>query len=247
MSETQENQSGLTRRDALKVLIATSGATALSALPTKWERPLVDVGVLPALAQTSPNQYTFNNEVESIEFEGPGADQLQYAVTAGWIVIAPQGTTVGDQAQSRMGDPLPPWIFSRPWLKVKRKWDVLSPPWTPVIKVKIKIKFSPLPGFVSSGKLKDDNDLWCFGISGLNLGNFIYYVTKLKIKKNKIEIEFLLPAVTGSGSFFEFLYPFFISCYFPLPILLDNGGSLFPGFYVGPGIFGDDVNSSFLK
>jgi hypothetical protein len=67
-----------------------------------------------------------------------------------------------------------------------------------------------------------------------------YYVTKLKIKKNQIEIEFWLPAF-GSG-----LYPFYLSGYFPFTIILLTGFALFPGYYVGPGIFGDQVGSSWL-
>jgi len=41
------------RRDALKALAATAGATTLATLPEKWTTPVVRVGVLPAHAQTS--------------------------------------------------------------------------------------------------------------------------------------------------------------------------------------------------
>ena len=45
----------LSRRDLLKALAATGGAiTATTMLPEKWTQPVVDVGVLPAHAQTSP-------------------------------------------------------------------------------------------------------------------------------------------------------------------------------------------------
>jgi hypothetical protein len=247
MSQTKEESSFLSRREALKTLIAAGGATALSTLPAKWEQPLVEVGALPALAQTSPNQYSFNHEIESITFEGEGGEQLQYAVLPGWIVIAPQGTTVGGKAAANGDTNLPPWILSQPWLKVKRKWEVVVPPWGCLIKVKIKIRFFALPGFSDDFDVPaDDTDFWCFGISGANLAAFSYYVTKLKINKRKIEIEFCLPAISGTGTF-QFLFPFYLSCYFPFQIVLLGGGSLFPGFYLGPGCFGDEVSTSFLK
>jgi hypothetical protein len=44
----------LTRRDALKVLGAAAGASALANLPSKWRTPVLTAGVLPAHAQSSP-------------------------------------------------------------------------------------------------------------------------------------------------------------------------------------------------
>jgi hypothetical protein len=41
------------RRELLKIVAATGGAVALSSLPNRWEKPLVEVGVLPAHAQAS--------------------------------------------------------------------------------------------------------------------------------------------------------------------------------------------------
>ncbi len=239
----------ISRRNALKALVATGGATALSTLPAQWERPLVQVGALPAFAGVvSPNQYSFTNEIESITFSGPGSDQLQAAAVPGWIVVAPVNTTVGTRSEDTFFPPgslLPPWIISRPWLKIKRRWGVLAPPWSGVIRVKIKIKFKA--HFTDSYILADDTELWCFGIAGGILSAFSYYIVKLKIKKHKIEFEYLLPAVIESGLL---LYPFFLSCYFPFDIRLVSGGSLFPGYYVGPGIYGSHVASkfsSFLK
>ena len=43
----------LTRRDAIKLLGAAAGATALANLPSKWSKPELVSGVLPAHAQTS--------------------------------------------------------------------------------------------------------------------------------------------------------------------------------------------------
>lgn len=50
---THSKPSKISRRDALKILTAATGATALANLPAKWSKPGVEVGVLPAHAQTS--------------------------------------------------------------------------------------------------------------------------------------------------------------------------------------------------
>jgi hypothetical protein len=43
----------LSRREALKLLAAATGAAALSTLPPTWSKPDLQIGVLPAHAQTS--------------------------------------------------------------------------------------------------------------------------------------------------------------------------------------------------
>lgn len=43
----------LSRRDAIKLLGAATGATLLANLPSKWSKPSLASGVLPAHAQTS--------------------------------------------------------------------------------------------------------------------------------------------------------------------------------------------------
>jgi hypothetical protein len=43
----------ISRRDALKILTAAAGAAALANLPPKWSKPSLEIGVLPAHAQTS--------------------------------------------------------------------------------------------------------------------------------------------------------------------------------------------------
>ncbi len=75
---------------------------------------------------------------------------------------------------------------------------------------------------------------WCFGMSGINPEQ--YYVVKSKVKKQKIEIVFPLPLI-ASG-----FYPFFLSLYFPTPIILVGGGSYQPGYFMGPGIYGDKIS-----
>ena len=51
-------QRTLSRRDALKILAALTGAAAISGVPAKWATPLVQVGALPAHAQCSPTETT---------------------------------------------------------------------------------------------------------------------------------------------------------------------------------------------
>jgi hypothetical protein len=43
----------ISRRDAIKILAAVAGAATLVNLPDKWTKPGMEVGVLPAHAQTS--------------------------------------------------------------------------------------------------------------------------------------------------------------------------------------------------
>jgi len=47
------NQKKLSRRDAIKLLGAATGASLLANLPSKWNKPELTGGVLPAHAQTS--------------------------------------------------------------------------------------------------------------------------------------------------------------------------------------------------
>lgn len=232
----------ISRRNALKAIVATGGATALATVPAKWESPLVNVGALPAYAQVSPNQYTFTNDIEDITFENDN-NQLQAAAVAGWIAIAPVGTTVGSRSTETFFPPgsiLPPWIISRPWLNIRRRWDIVVAPWPVAITVKIKIKFRVLPGFFEVDNVADGADIWCFGMAGNNLDLFSYYITKVKVKAKKVEISYSLPAIVSG------LYPFYLSLRFPFETIpLINGNSLFSGYYVGPGCFGHRVASSF--
>jgi hypothetical protein len=43
----------ITRRRLLQAIVATSGAVAITTLPSQWTKPIVDVGLLPAHAQGS--------------------------------------------------------------------------------------------------------------------------------------------------------------------------------------------------
>ncbi|MBI5962596.1 MAG: twin-arginine translocation signal domain-containing protein [Chloroflexi bacterium] len=48
----------ISRRDAMKILAAVAGAAALANLPSKWSKPELVEGVLPAHAQTSTILHT---------------------------------------------------------------------------------------------------------------------------------------------------------------------------------------------
>lgn len=50
---TEETSKRLSRRDALKLIGAATGAAVLANLPSKWTKPELVNGVLPAHAQTS--------------------------------------------------------------------------------------------------------------------------------------------------------------------------------------------------
>ena len=53
MNGRHPNQSTLSRRSALKALLATGSVAGLTTLPDRWQSPLIEVGMLPAHAQTS--------------------------------------------------------------------------------------------------------------------------------------------------------------------------------------------------
>jgi hypothetical protein len=229
------NQS-LSRRDALKALAATSGAVALSTIPNRWESPILQVGNLPAFAQGSqetviptngPADYPFENSVP--EFGGD-LSGLQIAPQDGWLVVAEDGQNVGASDYPWIDYP---WIISRPWIRIRRRWNVMIAPWPVHRKIKIKFQFANRTGHGSSRKIKDDAQFWFYGVSGAYPD--MYYVSKVKIRGNKIEIEFGLPAL-GSGFF-----PFFCSGFFPVAIPLIGGYFYYPGYYLGPGIVGDDI------
>jgi hypothetical protein len=60
-SMSQPKNKKISRRDAMKVLGAAAGATLLANLPSKWSKPELTNGVLPAHAQTSGILLTFTN------------------------------------------------------------------------------------------------------------------------------------------------------------------------------------------
>jgi len=55
MLSAEDQERKISRRRLLKIVATTGGATAASTLlPTKWTKPVVEVGLLPAHAQVTP-------------------------------------------------------------------------------------------------------------------------------------------------------------------------------------------------
>lgn len=50
-SQDHQEPEAVTRREVLKAMAAVTGAAALAGLPSKWKKPVVQVGALPAHAQ----------------------------------------------------------------------------------------------------------------------------------------------------------------------------------------------------
>jgi len=55
MNGPTEDSRSISRRKLLKVMVGAAGAAAVTTLPARWLKPIVDVGVLPAHAQLSGN------------------------------------------------------------------------------------------------------------------------------------------------------------------------------------------------
>ena len=53
-----ENKTPLNRRELIKLLLASGATVVVAFLPTKWIKPALQVGVLPAHAQTSGGSST---------------------------------------------------------------------------------------------------------------------------------------------------------------------------------------------
>jgi len=95
---TEEKKNQLSRRDALKVLGAAAGATALANLPSKWNSPELLSGVLPAHAQTSANLLAgpdtdiltcYGNFTSTVSII-PVRENIQMR----WIISNPSGMTI---------------------------------------------------------------------------------------------------------------------------------------------------------
>jgi hypothetical protein len=74
----------VSRRDAIKILTAVAGATALANTPARWSKPELKVGVLPVHAQTSvvTPVYTLTADAdEPVSFCGNQTIQLNSTAT----------------------------------------------------------------------------------------------------------------------------------------------------------------------
>lgn len=66
------------RREALKALAAAAGVVTLAALPKAWESPVLEVGALPAHAQTSAPPTIDNLQLEVSPSQACGDGLLLY-------------------------------------------------------------------------------------------------------------------------------------------------------------------------
>lgn len=98
-----EQPKKLSRRDAIKLLGAATGASVLASLPSKWTKPEVTAGVLPAQAQTSPTlpTVTTDNIIDEsdngtlMDFYGTVVSDGGAAVTArGFVWSTSSGPTL---------------------------------------------------------------------------------------------------------------------------------------------------------
>lgn len=94
MSEPKQKPKKISRRDAIKLLGAVTGATVLANLPSKWSTPEIAKGVLPVHAQTSSDLFILSCDLNvnlstgawsSTVFTGPnpftGTRVVQFTLT----------------------------------------------------------------------------------------------------------------------------------------------------------------------
>ena len=107
MNDVAPDKSCLSRREALRALLAGSGVVAFSSVPHRWESPIVATASLPALAQISPTLGTpplTSNCVVSgplgvCNSGGGGAGNL-YSLTCSYNDV--DGNIIANQAQVRI-------------------------------------------------------------------------------------------------------------------------------------------------
>ncbi len=88
-------ESPISRRQLLKVLAAAAGTAVLSSVPNKWRTPVVDVGMLPAHAQTLSGRGAISGTVVTlIETNGarmPGDKPPPSFCTYAIVTVLPSG------------------------------------------------------------------------------------------------------------------------------------------------------------
>jgi hypothetical protein len=91
-----EPKQSISRRNALKILAAATGASALTLLPKSWKKPVVGVGALPAFAQGSLGTGDFQATLTwDAGASIPCNDEGQNGVDVDLSVIEPDSTVVG--------------------------------------------------------------------------------------------------------------------------------------------------------
>jgi len=91
-----ESQGSISRRNALKILAAATGASALTLLPKSWKKPVVGVGALPAFAQGSLGTGDFQATLTWNEgVSTPCNNDGQNGIDVDLSVVEPDSTVVG--------------------------------------------------------------------------------------------------------------------------------------------------------
>ena len=93
------NPKKISRRDAIKLLGAVTGATVLANLPTKWSKPELTAGVIPAHAQTSSTTFSCFNQIEDGGPNPTGGfytqiDSFQAGISLNLAVFSNTGVTM---------------------------------------------------------------------------------------------------------------------------------------------------------
>jgi hypothetical protein len=105
----------ISRRDAMKILVAVAGGTALANIPSKWSKPGLVAGVLPAHAQTSSGasvhagvsdpaaNYCFDLVSTAIISPPTPGIVLRYVITSSGIVTIASPALTGTIATNASG------------------------------------------------------------------------------------------------------------------------------------------------
>jgi hypothetical protein len=222
MSDQKAGGPALSRRDALKALAAAGGAAALSTVPNTWEKPMVQVGVLPALAQASPLTFPFRNEVDvRIEQNGVELAGASWFEDQGWVgVYVPDPNNSAPRLLSDHGH------GNQPWRKLKRR-PVGVPAWAfGSVTVILTLSFFVIDVGKPKKRPKGKCFCYCYGLFGSVYNGLL----EGEIVDGKVVFLITLPV-----NFFGF---FFFSCYFPLIIVLEDDDELDSAYYFGPCLYG---------
>lgn len=103
---TKRGQTKISRRDAIKILAAAVGATTVANLPPEWSRPDLEVGALPAHAQTSivttllAGPDTDTGECHSDFTSTVAISPVQENIEMRWVISNPGGVIINTPGSS---------------------------------------------------------------------------------------------------------------------------------------------------
>lgn len=217
--QSDQQEPILSHRTALKSLAAASGAAALATAPNNWTWPLVEVGSLPAFAQTSSISYPFTSDIVDL-------DPIDALVTIdqGWLVFnIDNGTPSAALAAFRKQ--VAPIVTQA--IPTQRPFPSSPPNWPSTANISVPYVF------VSTSDVlpEDGTDVWLYGAS--EDGQFKGAITK-EVSDGEVSFPFPVPsAFTGL---------FYLAArFFDRRITLTNGQRLDSTYYADEGIFGDNA------